>query len=368
MISEVDPELNEIAADLTRLYRDSIPVYDRVNRDTIEQNTRAVLSMVVAQLHSDSAHTSLDELAALARTWADQQIPLELVAHSIQLGARRIFGVIRERATTQALPATTIDEMQDLTWEWATAYAAAVHTVLQERAVAGATRRADFLRRLVDGGLSPTALTMEARNHHVNLHHSYLVACTAWDETAATSDLLAALRARCSTPDLPVIDAVLDMHLVALLPRTADGLLRSGPVGLGPAALPADVPSSYQHARRALEIATRYGRNGLVDLASLGPLPLLGLGDDAASMLAEQHLAPLLDSGAAGQEIATTVATFLDCDRRVDDTATKLYIHRNTVRNRLTRFGELTGLDIDRTDDLVLAWWLLNRDRAAAAQ
>ncbi|WP_347871148.1 hypothetical protein [Rhodococcus sp. (in: high G+C Gram-positive bacteria)] len=31
----------------------------------------------------------------------------------------------------------------------------------------------------------------------------------------------------------------------------------------------------------------------------------------------------------------------------------------------MARFGELTGLDIDRTSDLVLAWWLLTRERAS---
>jgi hypothetical protein len=31
----------------------------------------------------------------------------------------------------------------------------------------------------------------------------------------------------------------------------------------------------------------------------------------------------------------------------------------------VARFGDLTGLDIDRTADLVLAWWLLTRERSA---
>ncbi|MBK1656608.1 hypothetical protein CKO29_18360 [Allochromatium vinosum] len=56
-----------------------------------------------------------------------------------------------------------------------------------------------------------------------------------------------------------------------------------------------------------------------------------------------------------------TVAAFLRHDRRVDDTAAALFLHRNTVRNRVSRFGALTGLDLDRTDDLVLTWWILHR-------
>lgn len=77
--------------------------------------------------------------------------------------------------------------------------------------------------------------------------------------------------------------------------------------------------------------------------------------------MADKHLAPLDRHGAVGVEIRRTVETYLDCDRRIDDTAEALFLHRNTVRNRLTRLSGLTGLDLDRTDDLIVAWWLLNR-------
>ncbi|MET7774091.1 helix-turn-helix domain-containing protein [Nocardia sp. NPDC005366] len=42
-------------------------------------------------------------------------------------------------------------------------------------------------------------------------------------------------------------------------------------------------------------------------------------------------------------------------------------VHRNTVRKRSTRFAEMTGLDLDRTDDLIVVWWLLNRDPGSRA-
>ncbi|MFC1443086.1 helix-turn-helix domain-containing protein [Streptacidiphilus sp. N1-10] len=363
IISEVDPELNAIAADLAQLYRQRIPRYDQVDANSIEHNTHTVLRIVVDQLRGESAHASTDELTALARGWAVQRIPLDLVAHSIQIGARRVFELIRQRATAQGLPATVIDEMQDLTWEWATASATAVHLVLQEQAVVGAAHRADFLRRLLDGALPPTALVAEARNQRLDPERHYRVACTTWDETAETSDLLAVIRTHGATAKLPVVDTVIDRHLVALLPRTPAQLPHLAPVALGPAMPLGAASTSYQQARRALDLATRFGRGGLVDLAALGPLPLLGAAEDAADLLTEKHLAPLRRHGSAGTEIITTVETYLDCDRRIDDTAAALYLHRNTVRNRLTRFAELTGLDLDRTDDLIVAWWLLNRER-----
>jgi DNA-binding PucR family transcriptional regulator len=35
------------------------------------------------------------------------------------------------------------------------------------------------------------------------------------------------------------------------------------------------------------------------------------------------------------------------------------------VRYRVHRFEELSGLDLSRTEDLVTAWWLLNRRHQA---
>ena len=60
----------------------------------------------------------------------------------------------------------------------------------------------------------------------------------------------------------------------------------------------------------------------------------------------------------------TTVLTLLDQNQSIEETAAAMHLHRNTVRYRVTRFRELTGLDIRRTHDLVTTWWLLEWRRA----
>lgn len=363
LMSAADVELDAVAADLTALYRTSIPVYDQVSRDEIERNTRAVLDIVVARVRSDSPSVNTQDVVELVRAWADQRIPLELVAHSIQLGARELFKLVRHEAAHRNLSSESIDDMQDMMWDWATSYSAAVSSVMQERAVSGAVRRADLIRQLIEGSYVPAALEDDAREHRIVLDHDYQVACVAWNDSPAASDVRSMLRIRCGTATLPVVDAVIDRHLVALLPVSPMGLDARVAVGVGNAERPAEAMASYRRARYALDLATSFGKTGVLDLAALGPLPLLALGDDAAGQLVAAHLSPLLERGASGREIMDTVATYLDNDRRVDDTAAGLFLHRNTVRNRVTRFAELTGLDIDRTSDLVLAWWLLVRER-----
>ena len=49
-------------------------------------------------------------------------------------------------------------------------------------------------------------------------------------------------------------------------------------------------------------------------------------------------------------ELVRTLETFLDADGNVAKTAEKLFTHRHTIRYRLERVKELTGLDVGSTD------------------
>jgi DNA-binding PucR family transcriptional regulator len=50
-------------------------------------------------------------------------------------------------------------------------------------------------------------------------------------------------------------------------------------------------------------------------------------------------------------DLVQTVEAFLEADGNVAGTAQRLYTHRHTVRYRLDRIAELSGLDIAKTDD-----------------
>jgi hypothetical protein len=352
--------LGDLSAELARLYQTKIPVYKNLDAELIAQNTRFVLSMLGGQLADGSSEPTTDGLIELAEMLADQGTPLEAVAHSMQLGGRLIVAIVRQRSLELGVPATEVDAFADLAWEWATEASSVVQAVQRELAIAGATRRADFVRRLTAGAMPPAVFAAEAASLGIDPDHRYHVACTAAEESRGGTDMLSALRIHGATADRPAVDAVIDGQLVALLPRRPDRKQWSRPIGIGPAVEPLKASFSYEQARRAWEIAERHDIDGLVDLAALGPLPLLDQAADAVSALEERHLAPLRDQP-GGNEILATVGTYLKLDRRVDETARVLHVHRNTIRYRLTRFTAGTGLDLDRTDDIVLAWWLLNR-------
>ena len=49
-------------------------------------------------------------------------------------------------------------------------------------------------------------------------------------------------------------------------------------------------------------------------------------------------------------DLVQTLETFLDCDGNVAGTAQRLFTHRHTIRYRLERVRELSGLDVGSTD------------------
>jgi DNA-binding PucR family transcriptional regulator len=141
------------------------------------------------------------------------------------------------------------------------------------------------------------------------------------------------------------------------LPSSADGLV----AGLGPAAPLDALTHPFTLASRALAAAVASGRSGLVGFDELGVLPAVLADDDVARGLDDAILRPLRATGAAGEVILETVRRYLANDRRLNDTASELHTHVNTIRNRLARFEQLTGRDLHRTDDVVETWWVLQR-------
>lgn len=53
------------------------------------------------------------------------------------------------------------------------------------------------------------------------------------------------------------------------------------------------------------------------------------------------------------QEMLRTLETYLDCDGQLNETAKRLFIHRNTVTYRIDKLGELLQVDIKNMGDLM---------------
>src|SRR5262245_41621428 len=139
-----------------------------------------------------------------------------------------------------------------------------------------------------------------------------------------------------------------DIHrrLGAQLERPLGGG-QSSPTSLG------DLDFGLNQARAAA-LAHADGRFSEFDHLDVLPV-LLGNRDRRELELLARSLNPL-DSDDADRTLLDTLEAFLSCNGQVETAATKLNIHRHTMRNRLRRIGELTGCDLQSPDTRAAMW------------
>jgi sugar diacid utilization regulator len=131
-------------------------------------------------------------------------------------------------------------------------------------------------------------------------------------------------------------------------------------VGIGgPCRAPREIARSYAQARRAAEVALRFGRRGeVVTFDDLGFYRLLFQISDRTELRAflDQVMGPLLAYDQKHRtDFVQTIASYLSNNNSLQATAKELYVHVNTAAYRLQRVQTITGLDLSRTEDCLLA-------------
>jgi hypothetical protein len=117
---------------------------------------------------------------------------------------------------------------------------------------------------------------------------------------------------------------------------------------------PAGIPRSMREAFVALGVrqASRQPA-GVTTYDGLGIYRILAGGEHNAEVegFVREWLGPLLDYDTAhGAELVKTLSTYLECGGSYDETADGLAIHRSTLRYRLQRIREVSGLDLGDVD------------------
>jgi hypothetical protein len=328
------------------------------------------VSTVLAQIPEMTIDVAdLAPLGELARLRAEQGFPPEALTRSIQLGSLLVLQVIDQLAVDEGVDTATMLRIHDTTWQFATDAATVIATINHEIAVDIGQResghRADFLRAVLRGALPPQQIIAEARNFGLDSSARYHPLRARPADRKDEDRLSLMIRRTCTTHAHRPVIAVVDGDLVGLVPQrpTVDEI--PAIIALGDAAPLNAIAGSFRAASLALETAAAFGRTGVVTLDELGPLPITQLGDDLAEVVVARHFSQLDRDQGAGLDVARTVWTWLCCDQNVDEVAASMHIHRNTVRYRITRFRELTALDVKHTEDFVLVWWVLGRRSAA---
>jgi PucR family transcriptional regulator, purine catabolism regulatory protein len=177
-----------------------------------------------------------------------------------------------------------------------------------------------------------------------------------------SQDVVAVLPWRQQTSGLPELAGRLVAALAARFPD------REPVAGIGDTAADAtDLRRPLGQAREAARVLRgRRGGPAVTTFAELGGYRLLlGLQEpEQLQRFAETILGPLREHDRRrGGELETTLRAFLDHDGHWATTAEALYVHVNTLRNRLARIAELTGRDVGRTADRVDLFLALEAER-----
>lgn len=120
--------------------------------------------------------------------------------------------------------------------------------------------------------------------------------------------------------------------------------------GLGrPCAHLEEYAEAHRQAAVALQVALEQPDPRLVACDELGIYGLLASAAPCRSLheFVAQTLGTLMEADAHSScDYVNTLSVFLSCDRNLERTARALYVHVNTVRYRLARAREISGLDL----------------------
>ncbi|SDH61308.1 DNA-binding transcriptional regulator, PucR family [Leifsonia sp. 157MF] len=145
------------------------------------------------------------------------------------------------------------------------------------------------------------------------------------------------------SPAEPDVVHALSSELVAAL-RT-EGM--SPLIGIGHADGSEFIAGAHHQAHRVLAAEVALGwRSGYADAVQLGLAGLLLSGTDRATVdaMLERTIGPLTEYDEThSSELRLTAWTYFECGTHLESTATRLFLHRNTVRQRAERIDALLG-------------------------
>lgn len=121
---------------------------------------------------------------------------------------------------------------------------------------------------------------------------------------------------------------------------------------------PVTLPRAFDEAKTALAAAHRFGGDGIYLYEELGIARLLLGSGDAPDLQAfvREVTGPLIDYDSKNDgALLRTLRAFFDADCSQRTAAERLFVHHKTLRYRLGRIQQLTGLDLGHHEDRMRA-------------
>ncbi|MFT4214338.1 MAG: helix-turn-helix domain-containing protein [Microbacterium sp.] len=130
------------------------------------------------------------------------------------------------------------------------------------------------------------------------------------------------------------------------------------PIGVGTAAALQHAARTVHQATLALEASRRVGAPIEYRDGASHDLLIRAANPELLEAFADAALLPV-ERARGGQTLLRTLHTWLTESRSIEATASRMSVHRHTVRNHIQRIAQLTGHDLDSIDTQTELWLAL---------
>ncbi len=331
-------------------------------RDEVRAWVRWNLDLVIRWL-ADDEPPGEDEIAVFrehARARADEGFPADMIAASFRRGARFAWRAMLEAATDAERP--VLVEIADLLFE----YVDRVSRIYSEVYGSAAKRRAptaeeeaarELLRRIAAEEETLTEDEQLAERVGFRLERAARPFVIAIPDGSAQrhAELAARLRRRralASSEGRRVIG--LSNH-----PRPWRGLELDARavIAQAPPAIGAERGHALEELRGVVALAAGHGHSGEIEVGDYLPALMLGLSPRIAGQIRARVYSPL---DGDQPELVRTLDALIKNNFEKGRVAAVLHVHRNTLRDRIARISELTGVDLEGVEGRGVVWlaWL----------
>ncbi len=352
----VAPRLTAVIERIVKRAKTTLPAYADVTEDDIREGLVRDLQLGITALTENRGLSDSDRegLSIIGHDRASRGIPLEQMIQVYRFTVDEIF---------QELWAAT--ELGELAHEQTVAFTRKIwnysdpmiSVAIQayrakelEQAVADTQGRTALVHAVL---LSPpgTAKIDPVHGAHLDPNGSY-VAIRARSDLGNVRQLLLDLQQPGALEGAAVAPHEGDVIGYALK-RPAFPAPEGVMIGVGPPGPLAALPHSFAIATRVVETAQAFGIDGVRSIDQLALQAVARTEDVLGEHLVVRFVDPCEPQTPAGEELLDTIRAVLRHDLSVDQAAAAMWVHPNTVRNRVRRYEQLTGSSLRSVDDLV---------------
>lgn len=335
----------------------------RHEREDMRAFVRWCLELVIRWLVQGTPPTEadLEVFRARARIRAAEGMPADLAPANLRRGARYAWGALLDAASDDERMALL--ESADLLFEFVDRVSQIFFDSYQEatRARPSSAEEAGahaLLHRIATEQLPIVEDHLLAERIGFDLEHGawpFVIVCPG-RPAQHHAELAAQLRRR------HALAASEGRRVVGLAnddaPWTGLALDPDALVATGSRAVRDERGRALDEVRAAANVAEARGRTGEIEVEDYLAELLLERSPRLSAKLCARVYGPL------GEELAHTLDVLVEHSFERGRTAAALPVHRNTLRDRIARIAEITGLDLDSAEGRGLAWlaWLHRRD------